>query len=127
MGSYKNITVAGKSKLEHRHVMEQMLGRALESYEEVHHKDEDKSNNDPRNLELMPTRQDHAREHAWNEEELLELLVRYNDLYGKWPSWNDAIRHPQMPHPSTFAKNFGSWAQAKQTAKRQLDLMNEEW
>ena len=37
---------------EHRVVMEQVIGRSLSSDEIVHHKDEDKKNNDPGNLEL---------------------------------------------------------------------------
>jgi hypothetical protein len=40
-------------KLEHRHIMEQILGRALASSEIVHHKDGNGLNNTPDNLELM--------------------------------------------------------------------------
>lgn len=43
--------------------MENMLGRLLEPGEEVHHHDEDKSNDDPSNLRLK-TKADHARDHA---------------------------------------------------------------
>jgi hypothetical protein len=38
--------------LKHRYVMQQHLGRALEEYEQVHHKDGDKENNDISNLEI---------------------------------------------------------------------------
>lgn len=47
---------------EHRRVAEVMLGRPLKSDEIVHHKDGDKSNNRPENLEVM-TRAEHIREH----------------------------------------------------------------
>lgn len=124
--SYKTIRVDGKTKLEHRHVMEQLIGRPLTAEEQVHHKDENKSNNHPKNLELMPNAKVHAEEHAWEEEELIELLIRYIDVYGKWPSYKDAIRHPQMPHPTTFAKNFGTWTEAKKEARKRLELMNAE-
>jgi hypothetical protein len=42
--------------------MESILGRRLRSDEIVHHKDENKKNNEPGNLELM-TRAEHARHH----------------------------------------------------------------
>lgn len=48
---------------EHRTVMEKRLGRNLSFNEVVHHKDNDKRNNDPDNLELM-TRSEHSRHHA---------------------------------------------------------------
>lgn len=50
-------------KHEHRRVAEQMTGRKLKSNEHVHHKDGNKHNNDPSNLEVMPA-EDHIRLHA---------------------------------------------------------------
>lgn len=47
---------------EHRYVMQQVLGRALTSDEVVHHRDEDKANNSPENLEVM-SQAEHARLH----------------------------------------------------------------
>ena len=52
----------GRNLREHRHIMEQKLGRVLSPSELVHHVDEDKHNNSPDNLELT-TRADHARIH----------------------------------------------------------------
>lgn len=57
--------VLGKSdnrKLAHRKVMEEKLGRELTPDEIVHHKDENKLNNHPDNLELM-TRAEHLAHH----------------------------------------------------------------
>ena len=48
---------------EHRVVAEQMLGRPLRPGEIVHHKDENKSNNAPDNLEVLPSQSEHARLH----------------------------------------------------------------
>lgn len=48
----------------HRVVMEDKLGRPLKPGEIVHHVDEDKKNNAPDNLELMPSQSEHARLHA---------------------------------------------------------------
>lgn len=47
---------------EHRRVMEEKIGRPLTRNDIVHHKDENKRNNDPDNLELM-TRAEHIRHH----------------------------------------------------------------
>lgn len=48
----------------HRIVAEDMLGRALEPGEVVHHKDGDRHNNDPTNLEVLPSASAHASLHA---------------------------------------------------------------
>ena len=46
----------------HRVLMENHLGRYLEDWEDVHHKDEDKTNDDISNLEVRDHSQ-HQREH----------------------------------------------------------------
>lgn len=48
---------------EHRIVAERVLGRALLPNEVVHHKDDNKHNNDPVNLAVFPTQAHHARCH----------------------------------------------------------------
>lgn len=60
---YKVITVDGKRIREHRHVMQQILGRELTPDEIVHHLDENKANNDPANLKIT-SRDAHPKEHA---------------------------------------------------------------
>lgn len=45
---------------EHQYVMEQMLGRLLEPDEEVHHKDRNRQNNDPANLQLFSSSREHV-------------------------------------------------------------------
>lgn len=52
-----------KGRLQHVVVMEVLIGRPLAPHECVHHKDENRSNNDPSNLELL-TRSEHSRLHA---------------------------------------------------------------
>lgn len=51
-GGYRMIRVGGESVPEHRHVMEQLLGHPLPPNSTVHHKDLNKLNNAPENLEL---------------------------------------------------------------------------
>lgn len=48
---------------EHRAVAEEKLGRALLPGEIAHHKDENKQNNDPDNIEVLPSQAEHARLH----------------------------------------------------------------
>lgn len=56
---YLMANVNGRDVLKHRIVMEIVLGRKLDSDECVHHKDGNKLNNDPQNLELI-YRSDHS-------------------------------------------------------------------
>lgn len=48
---------------EHRIVAEQKIGRRLESGEVVHHKDGDKTNNNPDNIDVFPSISHHSFEH----------------------------------------------------------------
>lgn len=48
---------------EHRLVAEKMLGRRLHPGEQVHHRDECKSNNDPSNLEVTAGAAEHRSHH----------------------------------------------------------------
>lgn len=54
---------ASAYRYEHDLVMEQLLGRPLKKGEEVHHKDENKQNNTPSNLELQIKRKYHKLHH----------------------------------------------------------------
>jgi hypothetical protein len=58
----KHINGRLKTKYYHRMVMEQVLGRKLNPDEDVHHKDKNKFNNDPSNLEVI-LKSEHTKFH----------------------------------------------------------------
>ena len=66
VNGYRTICTTGDGKrvYEHRHVMEQHLGRPLRRGETVHHKDGNKLNNIIANLRLLDSRGDHVRTHV---------------------------------------------------------------
>lgn len=60
---YKTVKVNGKTKLLHRHVAEQAIGRPLLPTEHVHHVNGDRHDNRPENLRVMAGAE-HLREHG---------------------------------------------------------------
>lgn len=60
---YVLLNLGGREVLEHRHVMSQIVGRPLRSDEHVHHKNHNKADNRPENLELL-THSEHSALHA---------------------------------------------------------------
>jgi hypothetical protein len=60
---YKTVKRGGKTKLLHRHIAEQKLGRPLLPDEHVHHGNEQRWDNEPKNLVVLPADQ-HRRLHA---------------------------------------------------------------
>lgn len=67
---YLRININGKRVLQHRHIMEQHLGRSLNNSECVHHKNGDKTDNRIENLELLKNNQQHMKtkhKHIWHK------------------------------------------------------------
>lgn len=111
---------------EHRLIMEGLIGRYLLPEEQVHHKDENKRNNHPDNLVLCANQKEHSGEHQKSESQLIDLLVRYADVYGRLPYRDECDGHPELPHSSTYVRRFGSWSAAKRNAQHHIDLTNME-
>lgn len=64
----------GTRELEHRHVASQILGRKLNSDDNVHHIDFDKHNNNPENLHVFKSKSEHAICHKQFEKLGKELI-----------------------------------------------------
>jgi len=71
------------TKLEHREVMEKHLGRKLKSTEYVHHKDEDPTNNNIDNLEVMSA-YEHSKHHHGDQEIVNLICVRCNKKFDRF-------------------------------------------
>lgn len=75
---YRITTIGGVSKPEHRRVMERIIGRPLLVSETVHHRDGNRLNNEPSNLELFSSRHPKGQ----RLEEKLEFCRSFLKDYG---------------------------------------------
>lgn len=57
---YISRTINGRKDREHRHVMEEHLGRSLEAHEHVYHLNGDPKDNRPENLVIIKKKAFHA-------------------------------------------------------------------
>lgn len=59
-----SVFIEGERQSRHRKIASKVLGRRLLRGEQVHHRDGNQYNNDPRNLAVMPSGSAHARLHS---------------------------------------------------------------
>ena len=78
---YRILTFDGKKIAEHRHVMEQALGRELTKDETVHHKNGDRQDNRLENLELWSSAQPSGQRVEDKISFALEILEQYAPQY----------------------------------------------
>ena len=71
---YRRIGVNGKLVYEHKIIMEEILGRSLLSGENVHHKNGDRLDNRPENLELWFSMQPKGQ----RVQDLMEYIAKYH-------------------------------------------------
>lgn len=74
---YRTITVDGKSVLEHRHILEKRLGRPLLPQETGHHRNGQRADNRPDNLELWSKAQPAGQRISDKLEFALEMIRLY--------------------------------------------------
>jgi len=84
---YPIVRIDGKYVKEHRYVMEQHLGRRLESSEHVHHIDGDKFNNHIDNLQLM-TNSEHLHLHHQDPEYIRRKSETMKKRRAENPNWS---------------------------------------
>lgn len=105
----------------HREVMERKLGRALLPTELVHHKDRNKTNNDPDNLELT-TRSDHAREHAVAAEVLEVVCSWCRGKFLRRVSIERRRKVRETQGPFCTRRCAGAYTRARQLETGQVNL-----
>jgi hypothetical protein len=83
---YRVLFVRGRRMMEHRNIMEQMLGRPLLEFETVHHKNGVRDDNRPENLELWVSTPQYAKKGGQRlgqrESDMIPWAIRFLETRG---------------------------------------------
>lgn len=87
------------SQHQHRNIMEKKLGRKLHKGEIVHHKDHNKKNNDPDNLEVMTQGQHALLHYRLSDGSAIRKATLANTKYGPKCRWRNCKLGNKIGHP----------------------------
>lgn len=108
---------------EHYLVAEKMLGRELKKGETVHHKDRNRSNNDPSNLMVFKTNADHSRFHKTNIAILEEDVYVSPKQYNKCPNCGKIISNTAKTCKKCYKRKIKRIQQSKRPPKEELEKL----
>ncbi len=108
----------GQAK-KHRMIVEWMLGRELQGEEEVHHKDGQKLNNIPSNLEMVSSRKDHMSKHPEVAQRMRDDNPTKNGMSKEWKAKIGAVVRERKVSDETKEK-------MRQAAIRRESLLSDE-
>jgi hypothetical protein len=117
-GRYQVRQPDGSWEYRARVVMAEQLGRPLLSREIVHHKDGNKANDDPANLEVCNGHDEHYRRHyrVWSQEEVCAALQAIVQQLGYAPTASAYRQAHYEPGLTSIYHHFGSWTRALEAA-----------
>jgi hypothetical protein len=81
---------------------------------------------DPNKSVSKSFRSNRIRSMDYTDDELLDLLKKYYEKYGKIPSMTDIKRNPDYPSQATYQNHFGSWSNALKLVGFDVDSMVKE-
>jgi hypothetical protein len=103
----------GTFERRYRMVMGEKLGRPLLPTEIVHHKDGDKTNDDPDNLEVHESHRAHLlQHHYWDDEDVITALRAIVTELGHAPTATEYMAKGYRPEKKVIYRLFGSWPNA---------------